>query len=227
MSREWLERGALRPEELGLTLAEAKGLLHGMQQSVVTEQIAEYVATFKTCRDCGAPRTRKGQHAIAYRKVFGKISLLSPRLYDCPCQNRGRHSASPLAALLGTHCAPELLYLETKFASLMSYGLSVDLLTEILPIAEEINPTTMQRHLQQVAERIEGELGKEQSMFIELSLHLGKATAARAASDGGSRRRLCARIGSEIDAMRLTLMRQMLQGMRTELKPDEALKQAA
>jgi hypothetical protein len=162
-----LERGALRPEELGLTIAEAKGILRGVQQSVVAGQIAEYLATFKTCRDCGAPRTRKGHHAIAYRTVFGKISLLSPRLYDCPCQNRGRHSASPLAALLSTHCAPELLYLETKFASLMSYGLSVDLLTEILPIAEEINPTTMQRHLQQVAERIEGELGKEQAMFIE------------------------------------------------------------
>ena len=36
-----LERGSLRPEELGLTLGETKGLLHGMQQSVVAEQIAE------------------------------------------------------------------------------------------------------------------------------------------------------------------------------------------
>jgi len=162
-----LERGALRPEELGLTIAEAKGILRGMQQGVVTEQIAEYVANFETCRDCGAPRTRKGHHAIAYRTVFGKIGLVSPRLYDCPCQNRSQNSSSPLAALLSTHCAPQLLYLETKFASLMSYGLSVDLLTEILPIAEEINPTTMQRHLQQVAELIEGELGKEQAQFIE------------------------------------------------------------
>ena len=28
-----LERGSLRPEELGLTLAEAKTLLHGVQQT--------------------------------------------------------------------------------------------------------------------------------------------------------------------------------------------------
>ena len=33
------ERCSLRPEKLGLTLAEAKALLHGMQQIVVTEQI--------------------------------------------------------------------------------------------------------------------------------------------------------------------------------------------
>lgn len=39
-----LERGSLRPDELGLTLAEAKTLLHGMQQTVVTEQIEEYIA---------------------------------------------------------------------------------------------------------------------------------------------------------------------------------------
>jgi hypothetical protein len=161
-----LERGALRPEELGLRLAEAKGLLHGMQQSVVTEQIAEYLDKFKTCPDCGAQRTWKGQHAIAYRTVFGRFNLVSPRLYDCRCKNNGRHSSSPLAKLLSTHCAPELLYLETKFASLMSYGLSVELLTEVLPIAEEINPTSMRRHLQCVAQRIEGELGEEKAQFI-------------------------------------------------------------
>ena len=65
-----LERGTLRQEELGLTLAEAKVLLHGMQQAIVTEQIAKYLEEFKTCPHCGAPRTRKGQHPIAYRTVF-------------------------------------------------------------------------------------------------------------------------------------------------------------
>lgn len=162
-----LERGALHPEELGLTLAEAKVLLHGMQQAVVTEQIVEYLEKFKTCPDCGAHRTRKGRHPLVYRTLFGKFNLVSPRLYDCPCQNHGRHSSSPLAELLSSHCAPELLYLETRFASLMSYGLSVELLTEILPIAEEISSTSMRRHLQRVAERIEGELGEEQFQFIE------------------------------------------------------------
>jgi hypothetical protein len=49
-----LERGALRAEELGLTLAEAKALLHGMQQAVVIEQIEEYLEKFKTC-----PRLRR------------------------------------------------------------------------------------------------------------------------------------------------------------------------
>ncbi|MCR4297693.1 MAG: ISKra4 family transposase, partial [Gallionella sp.] len=137
------------------------------QQAVVTEQIEEYLEKFKTCPDCGAPRTRKGQHPIVYRTLFGKLNLNSPRLYDCPCHKHGRHSSSPLAELLTTHCAPELLYLETKFASLMSYGLSVELLSEVLPITEETSLSSMRRHLQRVAERIEGELGEEQFQFIE------------------------------------------------------------
>lgn len=59
-----LERGSLRTEELGLTLAEAKALLHGMQQTVVAEQISDYVTQFETCPLCGAKRTSKGQHPI-------------------------------------------------------------------------------------------------------------------------------------------------------------------
>ena len=38
-----LERGALRPESLGLTLAEAKHLLHSVQQSMVTHQTVRQV----------------------------------------------------------------------------------------------------------------------------------------------------------------------------------------
>ena len=162
-----LERSSLRPEELGLTLAEARSLLRGMQQTIVTAQVGEYLARFASCPHCGRPRTHKGKHAIIYRTVFGKLNLASPRLYDCPCQKPGRHSSSPLAELLSTHTAPELLYLETRFASLMSYGLSVEVLSEVLPIADEITPATVRRQLHAVAERIESELGDEQFTFIE------------------------------------------------------------
>ena len=162
-----LERGSLRIEELGLTISEAKMLMHGMQQTMVTEQIADYLEQFKTCPHCGTQRKRKGKHSIVYRTLFGKLRINSPRLYDCPCQNQGRHSSSPLTKLLTTHCAPELQYLETKFASLMSYGLSIKILTEVLPIADEINHTSLRRQVNRVAERIEAELGEEQSQFIE------------------------------------------------------------
>jgi hypothetical protein len=162
-----LERGALRPEELGLTLCEAKQLLHAVQQTVVTEQVEQYLAQCAICSHCSRPRSRKGKHEIVYRTLFGKLKLVSPRLYDCPCQKSGRHSTSPLTELLAARTAPELSYLETKFASLMSYGLSVELLAELLPIGSEITRTTMRRELHRTAERIESELGDEQFQFIE------------------------------------------------------------
>jgi hypothetical protein len=84
-----LERSSLRPEELGLTLAEARSLLRGMQQTIVTAQVGEYLARFASCPHCGRPRTHKGKRAIIYRTVFGKLNLASPRLYDCPCQKAG------------------------------------------------------------------------------------------------------------------------------------------
>jgi hypothetical protein len=164
-----LERSSPQPETLGLTLAESKTLLQGIQQRMVSEQVAEYMAQFNTCPDCGARRTKKGQHTLVYRTLFGKLNLISPRLYDCACHqpHQARHSSSPLATWLEAHSSPELLYLETKFASLMSYGLSIRLLSEVLPIADEVNATSMRRHQQQIAERIESELGEEQFQFIK------------------------------------------------------------
>jgi hypothetical protein len=164
-----LERSSPQPETLGLTLAESKTLLQGIQQRMVSEQVTEYMAQFNTCPDCGARRTKKGQHSLVYRTLFGKLNLISPRLYDCACHqpHQARHSSSPLATWLEAHSSPELLYLETKFASLMSYGLSIRLLSEVLPIADEVNATSMRRHQQQIAERIESELGEEQFQFIK------------------------------------------------------------
>jgi len=48
-----LERYALRPETLGLTLSEAKELLHEVQRAMVTHQATGYVAQQIPCSKCG------------------------------------------------------------------------------------------------------------------------------------------------------------------------------
>src|SRR4051794_3106486 len=90
-----LERGPLQAEGLGLTLAEAKGLLRGVQEAMVARQAAEFVARHEGCPDCGKARPRKGRHEIAYRTLFGKLRLDSPRVYECPCRGPARASVSP------------------------------------------------------------------------------------------------------------------------------------
>jgi len=44
-----LDRGPLRPEELGLTLAEAKDILLGVQRAMVTSQVEEYATRICCC----------------------------------------------------------------------------------------------------------------------------------------------------------------------------------
>jgi hypothetical protein len=85
----------------------------------------------------------------------------------CRRQTTEPRSFSPLADLSPERTAPELLSLEAKFAALMSYGVTVDVLGELWPIGAQLNATTVQRHLLRVAERMEHELGEEQVIFAE------------------------------------------------------------
>src|SRR4029077_11037494 len=73
----------------------------------------------------------------------------------------------PLARVFPERSTPERLYLETLFASLLSYGATTKLLTELLPLDEELNAVTIRNHLLKVAERSEAELEPEQVSFIE------------------------------------------------------------
>src|SRR4051812_23092242 len=58
--------------------------------------------------------------------------------------------------------APELLYLETRWASLVSYGMTADLLKDVLPIGSTADASTIRRHLHKVATRHEADLSGEQ-----------------------------------------------------------------
>ena len=74
---------------------------------------------------------------------------------------------SPLAELLPEHTTPELLFLETKWASLVSYGVTVKLLEDVLPMDEPLNIFTIRRHVFKAGERMEKALGEERFSFIE------------------------------------------------------------
>ena len=71
-----------------------------------------------------------------------------------------------MAAVLRERITPELSYLQARFAGLVSYGLSADLLNEILPLGRALHATTVRRQVQATAQRLEDELGDEQSGFI-------------------------------------------------------------
>jgi len=154
-------------EHLSFTLAEAKSVLKMLQQHLVEQQATAFVAAHAQCEHCGKSLGIKGYHTRTFRTLFGTVTLTSPRLYHCRCQRRKATTFRPLNALVTGSVAPELLLLETKWASVVSYGLTAQVLKDFLPVDATLNATTIQNHALAVAQRCEDELGEEQWAFVE------------------------------------------------------------
>jgi len=162
-----LERSGLQIDTLGLQLTEAKNLLQKVQTVVIDEQVHTCLAQQVPCPACGCARRHKDADTIVLRTLFGTLHLRSPRWHHCSCQPQTTRTFSPLAAVLPERTTPELLYLESKFAGLVSYGLSAKLLAETLPLGRPLHAASVRLHAQSVAQRLESELGPEQPMFAE------------------------------------------------------------
>ena len=158
-------------EQIGLSLDEAKDLLARLQERIVGAQAGIFAAEHRHCKECSGPLRSKGKTVIRFRTPFGDVPVTSPRLHRCACDPTTTRTFSPLADLFHEHVAPEMLYLETKWASLMSFGITVDLLKDVLPVGATLNAETVRNHLHHVAARAEAELGEEQFAFIEGSSH--------------------------------------------------------
>jgi hypothetical protein len=156
-----------RVEAIGLTFGDAKGVLAAIQERVVSAQAASFLARHRGCNRCGRALLSKGPGRIQFRTAFGTIPLNSPRFHRCRCQPSASKTFSPLSELFTERTAPELLYLETRWASLVSFGLTAQLLKEVLPIGSTANPCTIRRHLHKIAVRHEADLGSEQPVGLE------------------------------------------------------------
>ena len=154
-------------EMVGLSLAEARELLARVQERVVGAQAAAFVAGHRHCDACGRRLWSKGRTSFQFRTPFGDVPVTGPRLKSCACQSATRGSFSPLTGLFTEHVAPEMLYLETKWASLVPFGVTVELLRDVLPVGTTLNAETVRNHLQRVATRMEGALGEERTSWIE------------------------------------------------------------
>lgn len=162
-----ITRDALTAASLGLSVAESKTVLQSLQEVVVEWQMKTFLDGQRSCPACGTLRPSKGTHHTTFRTVFGTIPVESPRLDHCPCQEHGTQSCSPLAELLPERTTPALLYLETTWASLVSYGMTVNMLDDLLPLDEPLQAVTIRNHVLKMAQRLEEALGDEHVSFIE------------------------------------------------------------
>src|SRR5262249_2442714 len=138
-----LNKNNERLEPLGLTLAEAKQLLSTLQRHLLQHQVDTFLDPCSTCPDCGALLKVKAHASRSFRTLFGTYTLHSPRLEHCDCTRRKTASFRPLSALLTESVAPELLSMEAKWSSLVSYGMSLEALKDFLPLEVTLDVKTV------------------------------------------------------------------------------------
>jgi len=162
-----LARAATTIEMLGLRLEESKQVLHALQQTIIDQQVAAHLDHQRSCPHCGKQRPLKDSDTAPFRTLFGRVSVRNPRWQQCACQPHQQKTFRPLTALLPERTSPELLYLETKWAALASYGLTTKLLHEVLPIDHTHSAATVRNQTLRVAQRSEQALGPEKALFLD------------------------------------------------------------
>lgn len=150
---------------VGLSLSESKRVLKELQKAIVNQQADRYTQEHRCCPSCHKKQRIKDVYDIQYRTLLGIVPIPNLRLFHCQCKKQSTKTYSVLNGWLPEHNSPELQYIETKWASLMSYGMTVDLLTDVLPVNECLNAETVRRHVHKTANRQDERL-KDQPRFI-------------------------------------------------------------
>src|SRR3954463_14242522 len=136
---------------LGLTLAEGKQLLAGVQQELVAAQARRHAARRPACRSCCSTTCRikdYRQHAIA--TLFGQVAVRLPRYCCVGCGVTGAGLGWPSHI----RSTPELDRLGGPLAALMPYRTAAEVLGQVFPVDAGADPETLRRHTFKIAEAL-------------------------------------------------------------------------
>src|SRR5215208_2503589 len=136
--------------DLGLTLAEAKLVLAGVQREIVAAPARDHAVRRPGCRRCaGVCRvTDYRQHAIA--TLFGQVAVRLPRFRCAGCGTTGTGVQWPPYA----RSTPELDRLRAQLSALLTYRTAADLLGQMFPVDAGQDPETLRRHTFQIAKTL-------------------------------------------------------------------------
>jgi len=137
---------------LGLTLAEAKRLLAGVQREIVAAQARTHAVRRPECpRYDGVCRVRDYRdHAVA--TLFGPVTVRLARFRCAACGGIEAGMACP------AHCrsTPELDQLRAHLCALMTYRTAADLLDQMFPVDAGKHIETLRRHTLKVGKSLGG-----------------------------------------------------------------------
>jgi len=116
---------------LGLSLAEGKATLAGLQRVLVTAQADAHCRLRRRCRHCGAARPLKNHRPRRLVSLFGTVEVRAPRFGPCRCGVASRRSLTPVAEIMPDRCTPEYERVLAGLGSALPYRRARAVLAEL------------------------------------------------------------------------------------------------
>ena len=167
-TRERCEIGAIRrdlsapgPDDLGLRLAEAKGLLQQLQIRMIDGQIEQSAALDRCCCHCGLTRSLHDRRQRTIQTLFGTVPVCQPRLRPCPCRRSQADSSVSggrsrrVSKLLKGRATPELVRIQAELGARLSFREAARVIDLFLPSGVGANHMTVRRRLAEIADQVE------------------------------------------------------------------------
>jgi len=135
---------------LGLTLAEARRLLAGVQREVVAAQIKEHAVRRPDCSRCGSVCRVKDYQDHAMATLFGQVTKRLPRFRCAACGGIEAGVGWP------SHCrsTPELGRLQAHLCAVTTYRTAADLLKQMFLVDAGKHHATLRRHALKIGEAL-------------------------------------------------------------------------
>ena len=173
--------------DAGLSLAEAKSVLAGLQRHRVQTQAEEHCQVRRRCPRCGEQRPLKDLRPRQLRSLFGTVEIRAPRFEPCRCGVTLRTILSPVKEIMPDRCTPEYERMLAEFGALLPYRRARTLLGTFFPVGDLPTIDTIQRRTLQVGARLECEAVATPTPLqppadaetIELSIDSGHVRAVR------------------------------------------------
>jgi hypothetical protein len=185
-----------RPDDLsdianfGLTLAEGKRLLAGLQQEIVAAQARDHAVCRPACHGCAAACRVKDYRDHAVATLFGQVTVRLPHFRCSGC--------GAIEAGVGwpSHCrsTPELDELRAHLAALMPYRVAADVLAHMVPVNAGTDPETVRRHTLKIGAALRNDVGARPEMAVAAVAVTLDSTFIRSRDDG--ERHLEVRVGN-------------------------------
>lgn len=147
---------------LGLFVGESHDILQRLQGVMLQEQTVVFLKSAASCKGCGARLPTKTTRSLVYRTAFGKVKLDSPQLYSrcshCGTRASAGSTFNPLALALPERSHPQWVWLQCRYASVMSYRLAQDFLHDAFPGGATLASSSVKSNVLIIGERLECEM---------------------------------------------------------------------